>query len=385
MKKRAAIFGAGPSGSCTSIFIKKNDPDADVLLLEKHSSPVSSCAGGIGWHFAEKTCLEIPPEVILVRLKKVTLHGPTEQISLTAKDFNIDVLGYVLDRKAFDLHWINEATKLGVEYRHNIENYSVSRDKKCATVKIANEEFQADYLVDATGYSASIARELGYPVERKPWDCHRGVQTISKLPDWQEQDEIKLFFDNKYSPKGYVWSFPIGNGLTRLGVGVDLEQQPPIFFLNKFLQEHPLGKSFQDLGPKNGGLIPTARPGKTYFGNLALVGDAANFCSPLHGGGIIFAISGAKCLGETIAKGQDLGKYEKRWKKEFGSVIDKHYAMKRFLYGIKPEYIDRAIILAKGYKIHSQDVYRETMFFGAYLIKTMSKAWFQNLLKIPRR
>jgi len=63
---------------------------------------------------------------------------------------------------------------------------------------------------------------------------------------------------------------------------------------------------------------------------LLLVGDAARHVNPITGGGILQALQGGAIAGDVIAKAvrehnvskKRLREYEKRWKREFGKVLE---------------------------------------------------------------
>ena len=61
-----------------------------------------------------------------------------------------------------------------------------------------------------------------------------------------------------------------------------------------------------------------------------MVGDAARHVNPITGGGILQALQGGAIAGDVIAKAvrehnvskKRLREYEKRWKREFGKVLE---------------------------------------------------------------
>jgi flavin-dependent dehydrogenase len=375
------IVGGGPAGSGAAEAIAKLAPRKQVILLEKRARPHGTCAGGVGFNWLDEMGMRLPANVIETPIKEVQVHGPSQDATIHADDLGKPELGAVLDRWGFDEWLLCRAIAEGAEVRRNHHFDDIVRENGKWLVKAHNAdgpyEILTDYVIDASGPSAFVAKRLGMKLDEEPSDVHVGLQWTVPLPDPIPIERLELWF--KRDPEfqgdwacktGYVWSFasrhpywdggnPVKAGrYTRLGTGVDMEHNRIAGRSAKEVLEQ-FQRHFPDFaGPtvsENGGLIPTGQPLQTAWENVFVVGDAGRHVSALHGGGIWFGRVAGEEAGKTVAKGGAAEQYERGWQSRIGWTLRVHYALKKVLYSLENKEIDIMVAEMAKFKVGSAD------------------------------
>jgi len=229
-------------------------------------------------------------------------------------------------------------------------------------------------LVGADGPMSTVRRQIGIPLPSKE-DIHIGLQYTIEGPAFEE--EMFLKFDPRFAPRGYCWEFPIEEGI-RVGNGVPITIGNPKQYLDKLVNEY-LGWE-EDIVEKSGGLVDTSLPTQCQKGNVALVGAAAGFTNPLTGGGIINAIKSGRLLGKLIAE-DSLHMYEKKWRQEFMDWLTIRYKLKKQVYQLSADQLDKVIQLLNQYEIESLDPTEELKGFIKFLLMNDPKLVVDFFLK----
>ena len=153
-------------------------------------------------------------------------------------------------------------------------------------IETSKGTFHAKYVIGADGAATAVGVAAGLGERPKPADLHIGLEYHVANTGFQDPQIFRLYLGHELAPLGYAWSFPEGDNSLKVGVGIPKSVGvTPKSLMVKFMEKYPQYDTHISLS--NGGIIPTAPPLKTAVkGNVVLVGDAAHFCSPLHGGGI---------------------------------------------------------------------------------------------------
>ncbi|MFI5420657.1 MAG: hypothetical protein ACHQ1H_06785, partial [Nitrososphaerales archaeon] len=194
----------------------------------------------------------------------------------------------------------------------------------------------------------AVGQAAGLGERPAPEDLHLGIEYTFENRHVQDPEIFRLYLGHDVAPLGYAWSFPEGSQYLRVGLGIpkSLGLRPKVL-VDKFLAKYPEFKT--SFTKSNGGMIPTAPPLKTAVkGNILLVGDAAHFCSPLHGGGIWFGMHSGVLAGTAISKRQPL-LYEETWKEQLGGVLSRHYKLKQVIYSMSDGNFDDLVGMLKTY------------------------------------
>jgi digeranylgeranylglycerophospholipid reductase len=134
------------------------------------------------------------------------------------------------------------------------------------------------------------------------------------------QDMVRFWVGRDIAPGGYLWSFPKGNGMANVGLGLVSDiagERKPVSYLDEFVSRHlPQARVLEAMSggtPALGGRHPMVR------GNVLLAGDAARLTDPLSGAGIAIAMASGQLAGKLAGeylRTSDitlLQKYPKEW------------------------------------------------------------------------
>lgn len=187
-------------------------------------------------------------------------------------------------------------------------------------------------VIDATGYRCSMLRKAGIDPGFKRFGV--GAEYDLYAPNYNH-DEVVLIVGSQIAPSGYAWACPWGNNRVRLGVGIihaDSTAKPEDY-LNPLLENAAaFGMNFKGAQPVeyHFGLIPSDGMAERFVGDGIMgVGDSAGQPSALVGEGIRWAIKAGRMAGQFAAVSIHAGdqsrdyltRYEKQWRKEYGTNL----------------------------------------------------------------
>jgi len=350
------VVGAGPAGLVAAETASK--AGAKVLVLEKNSKigvPVRTSGGS--WIKYLDTLGA--PHLLYHPVRKVRFISPHKEAIFEWKSpvfcaLNVSGFYQFLAKKAVladaKIKLSSRVTKPILE-----DNYlvGVSYEDKNGPKKVG-----AKLIIDASGSSAIIAREIGLYGKLKRFAV--GVEYEFFAPYYHE-DETILAVGNKIAPSGYGWAFPCGKKRVRVGVGIIRPDSlaNPSKCLDYFLKQ-----SYLKLGLKeakklevHSGIIPSDGIRKSFIYNgLMVIGDAANQASPLVGEGIRYAIESGKIAGRVAAQAifkkntskRFLFQYEKEWRRRFEKSMRLAFKINQKIALFKDEQWDEVATLISG-------------------------------------
>jgi flavin-dependent dehydrogenase len=199
------------------------------------------------------------------------------------------------------------------------------------------EEIPFRILIAADGPRSRVARELGMP---RPPVFLAGIQ--AEVPKPMAGNLVEIYPDA--SPEFFGWIIPSGKGRARIG----LAGREHVFSrFSKFMKEHGGGTCCHFVT----GTIPLGVMSRTYGHQTLFVGDAAGFPKPTSGGGVYTGVRSAYHAAETAYEacstgitGDDLlGRYEKRWKADFGKELELGFRLFGVRQNLTREDLDRLI------------------------------------------
>lgn len=217
MKKTAVVIGAGPGGAAAAVRLKQRGVEK-VVLLDKDTFPRDkTCGSGLSPN-ALKTIesLGIGAEVRRLGYPIHTLLLGTpggRRLKLTT-----DAAAIVLLRKHFDNLLVEQAQKLGAEFKGGFLANELLRDASGRVYGVRSrkgEEVRGDYVVMADGAHSIFSHDT------------RPKRTISALMGWWEDyayepHTMEMLFDKKLSPL-YGWMFPEAPNRVNIGICIDGE------------------------------------------------------------------------------------------------------------------------------------------------------------------
>jgi digeranylgeranylglycerophospholipid reductase len=175
----------------------------------------------------------------------------------------------------------------------------------------------------------------------------------------------EFYLGNSIAPAGYVWSFPKGDKLANVGLGILGSRSRPgeaLRLLRQFVEKRfPNGRVVEMVvggDPCSGPIESTVADG------VMLVGDAARQTDPLTGGGILNAMEAGIIAAEVAAKAlaaedvsaSGLKEYEGRWRSTIGRHISRSYEFKEFFVKLSDEDLNRLLGSLKGEDLSKTDL-----------------------------
>jgi digeranylgeranylglycerophospholipid reductase len=316
IKCDVVVVGAGPGGAMTA----KTAAAAglDVVMLEKRQEigdPVR-CAEGVG---KRVLCQMVSPEPewIAAEVKGARIYAPDGTCIVMSEDKGGAEVGYVLERKVFDRALAMDAARAGAKVMVKTRALGLlRRDGRIAGVSAMRlgETFQieAPLVIGADGVESKVGRWAGIDTTLKLKDIESCAQFL--VTDASVDDQYcEFFLGNEIAPAGYVWSFPKGEKLANVGLGILGSRSKPgeaTRLLMQFMRSHyPSGKVLEMVvgGDPCSGPIESATTD-----GVMLVGDAAHQTDPLTGGGILTAMQAGIIAGEVAVKALAAGDVSRR-------------------------------------------------------------------------
>ena len=313
------IVGGGPAGAyCALNLARKN---IKPTILDNSHPREKPCGGGISpfllqkFPFAEKFR---PKGFNFGNFKIISCIETLVMTKALEK-------GFCISRKCFDQGILEMAVQNGANLIPE-KVLTVQKKGKIWKVRTNKNEFSTRILVGADGVNSIVRRETVGPISAKNLALTYGYFTNSL-----EKDEATIKFLAEIP--GYIWVFP-GKGYSNIGIGSELGHGNMLKnLLDTFVNSHyPKIKIIS----KYSAMLPSAS-NPNFFkipcagANWILIGDAAGHVDPISGGGILYALWGAKLAAQAIER-KNLKAFDKAWKKEYGGLLKERCKNKEAFY-----------------------------------------------------
>ncbi|MGE0789191.1 MAG: NAD(P)/FAD-dependent oxidoreductase [Sandaracinaceae bacterium] len=329
------IVGAGMAGSLLARQLRRTDPSMSVALLEKASTPkrkvgestVDVCGKYLTKRLGLSTYLydrQLPKNGLRFFFDRADRSGSMEELSEIGSTGLLPLPSFQLDRARFeaDLHTMNEESGIDVRTGVRVHAIALGEGEPHAIAIDGGETLRARWVVDATGRSSRLARQL---------DVRTPVDTVQRVAGWARfegvadlddfgspafrarvRDTSRVLSTNHFCYAGYwIWLIPLGEGITSVGVVADRGRVPEGAIrrdgLVPFLLEHrAMRELLGDARALDHGSLDGLAYGTTRTidvdRRVALIGEAAAFTDPLYSPGGDFIALANDWVSDVIAR-----------------------------------------------------------------------------------
>src|SRR5467141_3001812 len=335
------IIGGAFSGAATALMLKRNKPDARVLIIEKKaqfdrkvgesSTEVSSCymtrilglTHYLGHHHLAKQGLRLWfSNRSDQRFDDCVEIGTRYQSRLPA---------YQVDRAKLDSHMLDLAVEAGCELWRpakviNLELNNGSGQRVGVARELGESTVRARWLVDATGRAAMFARKLGHFQPNTEHPINAVWARFTGVKDWDGYEWREKFRDyanacrtsrnwatNHLMGHGWwCWIIPLHGGDVSAGIVYDsrIFKLPDGSSLGQRLHSHilsnPVGREIFGAARVIEGDVHALSMLPYYSEKVcddgwAAVGDATSFIDPLYSPGLDFCSYTSYYVADLIA------------------------------------------------------------------------------------
>jgi geranylgeranyl reductase family protein len=301
------VVGAGPGGATTAMYLAR--AGIRTLLVDKGTFPRDKACGDL----LPRPCIDVVEDLGLRERLDALPHGSPRTLVLRTEteQIRLEHVSYVtVARLSFD-DMLFRAAQERVE---TLEGARVQR-----VVALAGEGSRVEMITDAGARIDKVARLVvgadGYgSVVARRGQRRRGGERLALAVRgyWRNvpiaDHEVHFYYLRECSP-GYVWVFPIGDGMVNIGLGVFTTEYrkhrgPLRAWFDALLRQSPLREQLQGAEAQGRLLswsLPLAGAKNPLHGEgFVLVGDAAGLVDPFWGHGIDTAMVSGRLASAAV-------------------------------------------------------------------------------------
>jgi flavin-dependent dehydrogenase len=213
-------------------------------------------------------------------------------------------------REEFDLQLRNAAEQHGCEIREKCAIATVSEEQSPVHIQCASgETHTCDFLMDATGGAAMLARKLGHREMLPDFGRLAIYNYFGNIPPAATADAFeRQYLTMHLIDGGWIWCIPLRDGSTSVGVvlksggvgkNLDLRQQ----FFAAVSQSPVLHQRLihaTPLGAYRAASDYSYHCGRKFGHRHILIGDAAGFLDPIFSSGVHLALTSAARAADAV-------------------------------------------------------------------------------------
>jgi len=271
------VIGAGPAGSSAARAAAKKGLKTILIEEDEEIGRPVQCAEAIGSYLFPYMPFKIPKKQLKWKIDGMYFWANDIAIKKEGGIWS----GYSIDREDWDKWLASLAVKEGVEVLTDTKllslkfgkNYEV---KKAVVVRSGrNFDLRPRYIIGADGIDSTVIDCLD--TKRKDSVGHVKSYEMKNLKLKYPRYE-QLFF-GEFAPRTYAYIFPLSETTANIGVGTIYGKENLDDFFDKFVNVPCVKKQISEgkiVSEKSGDAPIKALSDKLVYGNVFLVGDAAN-------------------------------------------------------------------------------------------------------------
>jgi len=340
------VAGAGIAGMIVaysaSIYSEQN---LKILVVDRNPQPIAGKKTINGWVCGDavgKNSVDYMTQRIGITWKGPEIEHPVKGVVAYSPDHETSIYfdgeGYILNRRLLPQKQLNDAQKVGVEFKWNVALRGVDVENGFVKGVIGTDltdktifKKTAKLVIDCTGVTSVLRQNLSIKSHIQKTINRDDLEATGRyIYEFENGDEDKTYFDPDYAlihldqiiaPGGYAWVFPKAESKVNIGLGV---QQKSLELRNRRLGKKDNLKRLIDNYVNLNTVIknPKIADGAADEGNgwgtwqvsvrrqndcmvangYMIVGDAAWMPKPLDAGGIGPAIIAATIAGKDAVQ-----------------------------------------------------------------------------------
>ncbi len=366
MEVDALVVGLGPGGLVAARDLARQGFRVLGIDRKQDIGSPKRCAEGVSDVGLAHCGVEPDPAWAYGRIEGAALYAPSgKRVEMTGPD----TLGWVIERKIFEKHLARDAILAGAKLMPKTQAVGLLRapSGQVAGIRASfmGKEFdiRAKLTIGADGIDSMVGKWAGLRTLNRVRDYHSGFQYemvgLTGIDEWKW---LHLYFGEDVAPKGYVWIFPKGDNVANVGIGVLAKESSwglrAQDYLDRWIESRPDLFSKASVTEINGSGIPvSSRVPEPIADGLMLVGDAAQLVNPIHGGGIIIAMSAAQIasrVGGAALRNNDVSKaalqpyVTEYWSTGEGAVTEKLLRLRYFSENLSDKDFERLASILDG-------------------------------------
>ncbi len=359
------IVGLGPGGLIAAREFAKQGFNVLGIDRKQELGWPKRCAEGVSDEGLAHCGVKPDPAWAYGRIEGAALYSPSgKRVVLEGAD----TYGWVVERKIFEKHLARDAILAGAKIMVKTQAVNLLKDQAGAVAGVRAEfmgtqfNIRAKLTIGADGIDSFIGKWSGLKTLNRVRDYHSGFQYEMVGVAGYEEKWLHLYFGEDVAPKGYVWIFPKGEGVSNVGIGILAKESEwgnrAQDYLDRWIERNPQMFQNASITEINGSGIPvSARVPEPVGDGVMLVGDAAQLVNPIHGGGIIIAMRAAMIAarvgGEALRAGDvsaaKLRPYIVEYQtKDEGAVTEKLLRMRYFMENLTDRDFERLADILDG-------------------------------------
>ena len=378
------VVGMGPGGLIALREFARQGLNVLGIDRKQELGWPKRCAEGVSDEGLAHCGVKPDPAWAYGRIEGAALYSPSGKRVVLEDE---STYGWVIERKIFEKHLARDAILAGGKIMVKTQAVGLLRqghgpmgpdgkpllgpDGKPLPGPVAGvrAEFmgtqfniRAKLTIGADGIDSFVGKWAGLKTLNRVRDYHAGFQYEMVGVTGYEENWLHLYFGEDVAPKGYVWIFPKGKGVSNVGIGILAKESEwgnrAQDYLDRWIESNPQYFQNASITEINGSGIPvSSRVPEPIGDGVMLVGDAAQLVNPIHGGGIIIAMRAAliaaKVGGAALRRG-DVSRAQLQpyvteyWTKDEGAVTEKLLKMRYFMEHLTDKDFDRLADILDG-------------------------------------